>query len=1062
MQRKPDEFNEEGRTYDLLRKSVLVTPQGMAIYHLSQKPVTRATGRSAVAAAAYRSGVRLTNERDGQTHDYRARQGVVHTEIVLPEAAVGCDWARERNALWNAAEAAENRKDARTATEIVVALPHELTDEQRLKLTREFATHLADRYGVAVDFAIHKPDDARDLRNVHAHLLMTTRQVTPEGLGEKTELQWSNKRLLSENLPTAQMQLGMLRLDWEHQANRALAQAGIEARIDRRSHAERGLEIEPTQHAGVAATEMRRRGVLSERERISAAAAARNAQRVQARPAEVLSILTGEKSVFDRQDIARTLHRYIDQPEAFQAAFAKVMASPALMELQPEQRDARGQVVALARYTTRAQFTLERDMAARAERMVATKDSSLAGSLQKGVTERRLAQNTRLSDEQRAAVRHLCGREHIAAVVGLAGAGKSTMLSVAREAWEGRGRRVLGAALAGKAAEGLEQSAGIASRTLASWERSWEHGKDVLKAGDVLVIDEAGMVSSEQLARFVAAADTAGAKLVLVGDPEQLQPINAGAAFRAIAERVGCVEMEGIRRQGEAWMREASVAFGRNRTGEGLAAYAAHDAIRFVDDAAQARAAIVRDVVRDMAERQAGNRIVLAHRRADVQALNEAIRAARQAQGELVNEAGFVTKDGERQFAVGDRLVFLENDRTLGVKNGMLGTVEHAEVGGLRVRLDPSEGRGPGRVVAVDETYGAVDHGYATTIHKSQGATVDRAFVLASESMDRHLAYVSMTRHREAVTLHAGRDEFADLAALSARLSRSNAKETTLDYAERRGLAPKSEIVVPLEQVVPAPAEHVRAPAPQSQQPDSLRAKVQAAMKSAEERREAATRPPPAAETHRDALRRELRGLSPDALWAATKMPQVTYDGFRTRDLTVDDAARQLSPAYAAAAAQAETLRKEVAAAEASVQHYVQAFDYHQAEGDARWRAMGTWRQYGHRSGLRLDPQMSLHESMEKSMTREWTEAERKREALAKALPAAEHAEVSAFGAVRPKAEQLAAAARERVEVAQEVHAELSAQRVLAARQERDRPRTRAERLAEREQEKSHEQDLGR
>ena len=274
------------------------------------------------------------------------------------------------------------------------------------------------------------------------------------------------------------------------------------------------------------------------------------------------------------------------------------------------------------------------------------------------------------------------------------------------------------------------------------------------------------MVSSQQLARFVAAADQAGAKLVLVGDPEQLQPINAGAAFRAIAGRIGYIELEAVRRQAEDWQRRASVDFGRNRTAEGLAAYAAHGAVRFEADRDQARAAIVRDVMTDRAAHPESSRIVLAHRRADVRALNDDIRAARQEHGELAHEAGFLTNDGERRFAAGDRLVFLENDRTLGVKNGMLGTVERAEDGALRVRLDPSEGRRLGRLVEVDGTYRAVDHGYATTIHKSQGATVDRAFVLASESMDRHLAYVGMTRHRTAVTLYAGQDEFRDLAAL--------------------------------------------------------------------------------------------------------------------------------------------------------------------------------------------------------------------------------------------------------------------------------------------------------
>ena len=127
----------------------------------------------------------------------------------------------------------------------------------------------------------------------------------------------------------------------------------------------------------------------------------------------------------------------------------------------------------------------------------------------------------------------------------------------------------------------------------------------------------------------------------------------------------------------------------------------------------------------------------------------------------------------------------------------MLGTVERAEPGRLEVRLDTASGPGQGRRVSVSMAdYAAVDHGYATTIHKAQGATVDRTYVLASGTMDRHLTYVSMTRHRDEVALYAGREEFKDVDALSARLSRAGLKETTLDYAARRGI--EQPIVVPI------------------------------------------------------------------------------------------------------------------------------------------------------------------------------------------------------------------------------------------------------------------------
>ncbi len=792
----------------LLRKPACVRERlcALAIYHLSMKPISRATGRSAVAASAYRAAEKLTNERDGIIHDFTRRDGVEHAGIVIAQGS-GAEWALDRSALWNAAELAEKRIDARVAREFEIALPHELNAEQRLELTRSFAQGLADRYGAAVDFAIHAPHGATDERNFHAHLMMTTREVTAEGLGNKTSIERENKWLAARDMPSSHVQLRDIRQSWEQVANEHLARAGFEARIDHRSHEERGIEIAPSEHMGVHATQMQRRGLTVGRRRLDAEASRRNAELIAEKPEQVLSLITGEKSVFDHRDVARALHRSIDEPEAFQSAFATVMASPSLVELAPERRDAQGRVLEAARYSTREMVETERGMIVSAEWLSEARGHGVSGRH----IEAALASRPHLAKEQREAVRHITGAEGVAAVVGFAGAGKSTMLSAAREAWEREGYCVHGAALSGKAAEGLEESSGIASRTLASWENSFAAGRGLLGKGDIFVIDEAGMVSSRQLAAFIDAAEQAGAKIVLVGDPEQLQPIQAGAAFRAVTDHIGYASLEGVRRQSEDWQRQASQDFARHRTAEGLAAYADHGAVRFAETRDEAVSEIVRDVTADMRARPDGSRLVLAHLRADVRELNEAIREARQeagdpriksgeARGAEAGEVSFLTNDGERKFSAGDRIIFLENNRDLGVKNGMLGTVESVAEGRLSARLDSAQGPGQGREVSVAVSdYAAIDHGYATTIHKSQGATVDRAYVLASDRMDRHLSYVAMTRHRESATLYAGRDAFRDLAALSMRLSRSGAKETTLDYAERRGIVPRSEIVLPHE-----------------------------------------------------------------------------------------------------------------------------------------------------------------------------------------------------------------------------------------------------------------------
>ncbi|TAT94682.1 Ti-type conjugative transfer relaxase TraA [Rhizobium ruizarguesonis] len=823
----------------------------MAIYHFSMKPIARSGGRSAVASAAYRAAERLTNERDGLTHDFSNRTGVEHAEIVLP-AGSSAYWAMKRSALWNAAERAEKRSDARIAREFEIALPHELTPDQRLALTRAFAEDLANRYGAAVDFAIHRPGGASDIRNSHAHLMMTTREVRETGLGDKTLLERENRWLLANHLPPSQLQLKDLRQAWEHLANRHLAMAGHDIRIDHRSHLEAGLTIEPTEHVGVHATQIERHGGAVSRARISPQSADRNAETIRRRPDEILKLITNEKSVFNRYDIARALHRYInDDPQTFQNAFASVMASKALVELKPDSSGVRGRD-GEARYSTVEMVAIEGAMATSAGAMKTRQnhgvfkrhvDAAIAAQ-DRSIQAAGASPGQGLSAEQRQAIEHVTGPAQIAVVIGFAGAGKSTMLAAARQAWEAQGYRVHGAALAGKAAEGLEESSGISSRTLASWEYSWQADRSRLNARDVFVIDEGGMVASRQLAHFVDEVKRAGAKLVLVGDHEQLQAIGAGAPFRAIAEAVGHAQLSEVRRQKADWQKQASIDFASHRTAAGLAAYAARENLHLKTDRAETLKAIIADYVADRSAHPNDTRIAMAHRRDDVRAINAGIRAQLQERGELAKannppgdkgeELSYQTNNGKRSFAPGDRIVFLENDRDLGVKNGMLGEVIAVQPDAIQVRLDGKAQTQDGQrqVTVPVNRYQSFDHGYATTIHKTQGATVDRSFVLASTTMDRHLTYVAMTRHREEVQLYAGLDAFKTERALTETLSRSGVKETTLDYthdfANRRGMEDRqgqgesdvasqgiSKGIQPIpDTAVPKPTQEPRPPTP--------------------------------------------------------------------------------------------------------------------------------------------------------------------------------------------------------------------------------------------------------
>jgi len=223
----------------------------VAIYHLSAKTIGRSAGRSATAAAAYRSGVEIADARTGQTHDYTRKAGVLHSEIMAPTDAP--DWAHDRSALWNAVEAAEKRKDAQLCREMVVALPAELDADQQLGLVRGFVQEQFVARGMVADLAVHAPSREGDERNHHAHILLTMRSLGPDGFGGKNR-DWNQKSVLEG-----------WRSAWEKSANHALDLAGRSERIDARSLAAQGIDRAPSTHLGPVATDMERRGLTSDR-----------------------------------------------------------------------------------------------------------------------------------------------------------------------------------------------------------------------------------------------------------------------------------------------------------------------------------------------------------------------------------------------------------------------------------------------------------------------------------------------------------------------------------------------------------------------------------------------------------------------------------------------------------------------------------------------------------------------------------------------------------------------------------------------------------------------------
>lgn len=220
----------------------------MAYYFLHVKIFSRGKGSSATKAAAYRAGERIRDENSGAVHDYTDRDDVAHAEIILPAqfaGAVDMGWARKRSVLWNAVQQSGRLWNSRLAREVLVHLPPELTPAQRTALVRGFSRELADKYGSAVDFAVHRPRAHADQRHNHAHILMTTRQVGPNGIGARTTLDLSGTERHARGLGPSKNDLLWMRERWAQVTNEALREAGVAARIDHRSYRDQGIDVEP-------------------------------------------------------------------------------------------------------------------------------------------------------------------------------------------------------------------------------------------------------------------------------------------------------------------------------------------------------------------------------------------------------------------------------------------------------------------------------------------------------------------------------------------------------------------------------------------------------------------------------------------------------------------------------------------------------------------------------------------------------------------------------------------------------------------------------------------------
>ncbi|MDP1975075.1 MAG: MobA/MobL family protein, partial [Alphaproteobacteria bacterium] len=427
----------------------------MANYHLTVKNIARAGGKSCVSSLAYRSATKLNDLNTGQSFNYSKKQNVNHVEILtgdnapkwLKDIAKECISDRQ-SALQKLSvifENAEKRKDSQVYREIEFSLPRELTNEQNIEWSKKFINDVCVKKGMLSVLHFHFDcDEKTGEKKPHCHVLLSTRDVTEEGLSIHKRRDWNDKSLV---------------IEWREQCaqyqNAALKEQGFETRVDHRSYVDRHVDIKAQPKKGKAVSQMTEKGIQTDKQKEFDFVKSANKFKILKNPEIVLSIVTANHSTFVRHNIAEVLNRYIDDPKEFQNLYVRLLASQKLVILNDKRGEGEEKI-----YTTTDMLKTEMNLVKEAENLAAQRTHPVSADCIEKVIQKnneRLSEYGGLSKDQENAIRHMLSDAQMSCVIGFAGTGKTTSLEAAKEAWEESGYKVIGIAPTGRASDNIEQ-----------------------------------------------------------------------------------------------------------------------------------------------------------------------------------------------------------------------------------------------------------------------------------------------------------------------------------------------------------------------------------------------------------------------------------------------------------------------------------------------------------------------------------------------------------------------------------------------------------------------------
>lgn len=745
----------------------------MAICYARLEFLKRTSGKNAVAKSAYNSRDKAHFEGNQvmaeKTYSWLGREKPAYHQIMLPGHVDRAYLSAEF--LWNAVEKAERKKNAVVGSELVLALPDDdtITLEDKIELTKSFVHQNFISKGFAAQIDIHSPENAitnsevaeeeKGSNNWHAHIQVTPRRFLEDGKTFEKNKPRENVTELRGGRVISGLNWGKL---WTQHQNEYFEQRGLNLRVDPSG-------VVPQKHLGPYRMRGRAFSLLSENDALM------ELNQLESSDAQkILGKIIETKSVFSKEEVDQFLQKHVTT-EKLGKAKEDFWALEEIVELL----DSEGQKTAL--YSTHSIVDEEAQILRLADKLQAKNANSPSRKVDSGKI------ISKLSEEQATAFKNLTVGRKLACIDGHAGTGKSHLLAALKEYYQKQGLTVRAFGPDNATVKVLEEKGFEKAENVHRFLFSLHNKKrEISFSNEVWVVDEAGKLGNKPLLELLKEAEKNNVHLILSGSTSQISSVERGGSFKIFCEKYGSQSLSNIQRQKYESQRQMAQSIAVGDVSQAIHKLCANGGIHWTQNREDAFQELVHLWSKDLASFPISSTLIIARSNQEIRVLNELARQVLKEKGMLEEkEYHCETAHGPLYISVGDRIEFRKNDKDLGVTNGMSGTLTQASEIEFAVLLDSVKGEK--KTVKFDPRYyHSYQLGYASTFYRSQGRTVDRAYVLHSPGMNKAEFYVGVTRHVRTVHFFVSREQAKSLSHLKWHLDQNAEALSTLKFTTQK------------------------------------------------------------------------------------------------------------------------------------------------------------------------------------------------------------------------------------------------------------------------------------